>query len=182
MSAYVALMRGINVGGKNRIGMKDLANVFADAGCKDVQTFIQSGNVIVDAPARILRSLETRIPQEIESRFGFRSPVVLRSREALQEVIRRNPFVTAKVPAESLHVMFLSGEPEASGIAKLDPDRSPPDSFVVSGLEIYLCMPNGMGRTKLTNAYFDAKLGVVSTVRNWQTVQKLLELMSGGRS
>lgn len=171
-------MRGINVGGKNRIGMNDLAVLFAEAGCSNVRTYIQSGNVLFDAPAAVLSNLGPTVSKQIETQFGFRAPVVLRSREELKDVLKRNPLLVAGTAPESLHVYFLSGRPTNDGVSALDPDRSPPDRFIVSGAEVFLQLPNGMGRTKLTNAYFDSKLKVVSTARNWQTVLKLCSLVS----
>ena len=94
----------------------------------------------------------------------------------LGETIRNNPFLHAGASENFLHVMFLESQPDASAIAALDPDRSPPDAFVVRGREIYLQCPNGAGSTKLTNAWFDSRLSTISTGRNWRTVLKLFEL------
>ena len=112
----------------------------------------------------------------IAAQFGHRPPVLLRSAEELAETVRGNPFLPAGEYEKFLHVMFLEGHPEAVRIASLDPDRSPPDTFVVRGREIYLRCPNGAGGTKLTNAWFDSRLATISTGRNWRTVLKLLEL------
>lgn len=176
-STYIALLRGINVGGKNKLPMKDLASLFTHAGCNDVRTYIQSGNVIFHAPSRVAQQLPVQIAQQIEKRFGFKIPVVLRTTEQLASVIHNNPFLPAGVPQEQLHVYFLADLPQASHIAQLDPNRSTPDVYLLRGQEIYLQLPNGMARTKLTNAYFDAKLSTICTARNWNTVLKLYELM-----
>jgi uncharacterized protein (DUF1697 family) len=104
--------------------------------------------------------------------------VVLRTAEQLAAAVRDNPL--SGIPPEMLYLYFLAGQPDAARVAQLDPNRSKPDAFIVRGREIYLHLPNGAGRTKLTNAYFDAKLAVISTARNWRTVLKLLELMGGG--
>jgi len=101
--------------------------------------------------------------------------VVLRSAGELGETIRNNPFLQAGASENFLHVMFLESQPDAAAIAALDPDRSPPDAFVVRGREIYLLCPNGAGSTKLTNAWFDSRLSTISTGRNWRTVLKLYE-------
>jgi uncharacterized protein (DUF1697 family) len=172
----VALLRGINVGGKNLLPMKDLAGLFGEAGCADVRTYIQSGNVLFRAnPARAER-LPPLIAKGIAERFGYRTAVLLRSVEELGETIRNNPFAAAGVPESWLHVMFLASRPDASRVAALDPDRSPPDAFVVRGREIYLQCPNGVGKSKLTNAWFDAQLATTSTGRNWRTVGRLFDL------
>jgi uncharacterized protein (DUF1697 family) len=96
----------------------------------------------------------------------------------MTDVLKRNPFLGSGTAPEFLHVYFLSGQPESDAISALDPDRSPPDRFIVSGGEVFLQLPNGMGKTKLTNAFFDSKLKVLSTARNWQTVLTLSSLLS----
>jgi uncharacterized protein (DUF1697 family) len=172
----VALLRGVNVGGKNMLPMKDLTCLFEDAGCAGVRTYIQSGNVIFSGSRAKAEKLPGRIAKAIEDRFGYRTPVVLRRAEELGETIRNNPFLHAGAAENFLHVMFLASEPDPGAIAALDPDRSPPDAFVVRGREIYLQCPNGAGSTKLTNAWFDSRLSTISTGRNWRTVLKLYEL------
>jgi uncharacterized protein (DUF1697 family) len=178
-TTYVGLLRGINVGGKNKLPMKDLAAMFVAAGCGDVRTFIQSGNVIFKSDATLSRRVPDLVAAQIAERFGYRTPVVLRSAEQIREVIRANPFVEAGTDEDALHVMFLADLPKAAAVAALDPERSPGDTFVVCGRDVYLRLPNGGAKTKLTNAYFDSKLVTVSTVRNWRTTTKLLELMTG---
>ena len=175
---YLALLRGINVGGKNKLAMKDLARLFVEAGCSEVRTFIQSGNVLFNAPRNGVKGLPDRITQSIEKLAGFRIPVVLRTKDELGHAIRSNPFVSAEVAEKTLHIYFLAAQPDEHAIASLDPKRSLPDLFVVRGREVYLQLPNGMARTKLTNAYFDSKLSTVSTARNWNTVMQLYELMN----
>ncbi|MBI4815989.1 MAG: DUF1697 domain-containing protein [Deltaproteobacteria bacterium] len=173
--AHVALLRGINVAGKNRLPMKDLALIFQSAGCRSVRTHIQSGNVVFDAEKRALEALPRQVSNLIREQFGFDSPVIVRSAEQLREVIAHNPF--ANPHPKSHHVAFLSGQPTEQCVSKLDPNRSPPDRFQARGCEIYLWLPNGVGKSKLTNAYFDRTLEVVSTLRNWRTVLDLAELL-----
>jgi uncharacterized protein (DUF1697 family) len=177
--AHVALLRGINVGGKNLVPMAELAALFTDAGCAAVRTYIQSGNVVFEPPQEARGDLAALLAQRIEARFRFAVPVVLRAAEALDRVLGDNPFLAEGADTQLLHVMFLAGEPAPAAVARLDPERSPPDRFVVSGSEIYLICPNGLARTKLTNAYFDRTLATTSTVRNWRTVGKLLEMARG---
>lgn len=176
-NTYVALLRGINVGGKNKLPMKDLAGMFTQAGCSDVRTYIQSGNVIFRAPDSVARKIPGGISQRIEESAGYRIPVVLRTAEELRNAVAANPFIAADAPEKTLHVYFLANAPDSKKIESLDPGRSLPDTFHVSGREIYLQLPNGMARTKLTNVYFDSKLATVSTARNWNTVLQLLERM-----
>jgi uncharacterized protein (DUF1697 family) len=176
---HVALLRGINVGGKNTLPMKDLVKIFSDAGCTSVRTYIQSGNVIFEAPAGA-PGIGDKVAAAITKRFGFRVPVILRTSQQLLKTIRDNPFLPAVEDQRWLHVYFLADAPNAGAIAGLDPARSTPDVFHVRGQEIYLHLPNGMGRSKLTNAYFDSKLSTTCTARNWATVLKLSEMMLAG--
>jgi uncharacterized protein (DUF1697 family) len=178
-STYLALLRGINVGGKNLLPMKDLTALFTDAGCEDVRTYIQSGNVVFRSSPRTSAKLAGAIASQIAKSFGYRTPVVIRTVEEMGAVVANNPFLKAGTGAEGLHVMFLADVPKPDHIAALDPERGKPDAFIVLGQEVYLHLPNGMGRTKLTNDYFDSKLRTSSTARNWRTVTKLLEMMGG---
>jgi len=173
---YVALLRGINLGGKNKLPMKDLVLMFDGAGCSDVQTYIQSGNVVFCATEAGASRVPTLVAKAIADRLGFKAPVVLRTARELQAVARGNPFLKAGADPDTLHVVFLADRPPPAKVAALDPARSPPDEFQVRGREIYLRCPNGLGRTKLSNAYFDSKLGTISTVRNWRTVLTLAEM------
>jgi uncharacterized protein (DUF1697 family) len=173
---HVALLRGINVGGKNKLPMKDLAAMCVEAGCGDVCTYIQSGNVVFTAPAAALKKVPQAISQKIAARFGHRVPVVVRSHEQLAGVIRNNPFLRAGEEEKTLYVAFLADLPSAEAVARLDPNRSAGDRFAVTGQEIYMHLPNGLGNSKLTNAWMDSKLSTISTARNWATVLKLYEM------
>lgn len=159
--------------------MKDLVQLFTDAGCSDVRTFIQSGNVLFNAPRATVKGLADGTTKSIQNLVGCRIPVVLRTADELGEAIRNNPFANQGVPESELHVYFLLAVPDKRDVAALDANRSLPDTFKVCGREIYVHLPNGMARTKLTNAYFDSKLSTISTARNWNTVRQLYELMKG---
>jgi uncharacterized protein (DUF1697 family) len=171
------LLRGINVGGKNRLPMKGLSVLFTDAGCTDVETYVQSGNVVFAATPSLAGRIPVVIEEAISAQFGLRVPVLTRSAAELREVVKRNPYLPRESDTSMLHVAFLAATPGPSKIAALDPNRSPPDEFAVHGREIYLRLPNGVARTKLTNAHFDSKLGTTSTLRNWRTVVKLVDLI-----
>lgn len=175
-TTFVALLRGINVGGKNKLPMADLSTMFEKAGCARVQTYIQSGNVVFDADAGAAGALPGQIQGAIEKRFGYRIPVVMRTADELSAVAADNPFLSRGVDADVLHVVFLAGAPEAKRAAALDPNRSPPDEMIVRGREIYLSCPNGIARTRITNAYLDTTLATTSTLRNWRTVQMLARM------
>lgn len=172
---YVAFLRGVNVGGKNRLPMQALAAMFVAAGCTGVSTYIQSGNVIFRAKRRVAERVQEAVTAAVTAEFGFISPVVVRSREEMQEVLERQPYPVSD--EDMLHVYFLKSEPALEDVDTLDQKRSPGDEFLVRGRDIYARLGNGMAKTKLTNAYFDSKLKTVSTARNWRTVMKLVELM-----
>jgi uncharacterized protein (DUF1697 family) len=177
LTTYLGLLRGINLGPKNKISMPELVEVFAKAGCQDVRTYIQSGNVIFEAVPEVSVRLPELMMKEIQKRFGHKVPVMLRTTGEMREVVRENPFFKEGAAEDILHVMFLADRPKSGAAKSLDPDRSPPNRFMVRGKEIYLLFPEGFARTKLTSSYFDSKLGTIGTVRSWHTVTKLLELM-----
>lgn len=174
---YVALLRGINVGGKHVVPMKLLAEMFANGGCEKVRTYIQSGNVVFTASPAVARSIAECVGKEICKRLGHEAPVVLRSAEQFAQVIGRNPFAKRKDFENFSHVLFCSEKLLPSNVKKLNPQRSPGDEFVCREQEIYLWAPNGVGKTKLTNAYFDGVLKTISTGRNWRTVMKLQSML-----
>ena len=178
MTKYVALLRGVNVGGKNVLPMRELQGMFAVAGCVEVVTYIQSGNVMFGATGECVAGLATALETAILERFGIRSPVVLRTATEMLKVFKENPFSGA--PEEMLHVYFLRDRPEPAQVKALDYERSAPDAFAVVGREIFLHLPARMARTKLTNVYFDRALGTVCTARNWKTVGKLVEMVERG--
>ena len=174
---YLALLRGINVGGKNKLPMQNVRAMFVAAGCENVQTCIQSGNIVFNARAETAALVSGLVSAQIQRDFGYNIPVVLRTAEQLREVTLHNPYLQAGADADTLHVVFLANAPDPQSVALLDVHRSPPDTFHARGQEIYLHLPQGAARTKFTNAYFDAKLKTVSTQRNWRTVTTLLTLM-----
>lgn len=177
---HVALLRGVNVGGKNKLPMKSLAQHFADAGAAEVQTYIQSGNVIFRAARRRAGSICAAVAAAIHGQLGLAVPVVVRSAEELDAAIAANPFVGAGADEATLHVGFLELHPAGRLSGALDPDRSPGDSFRIVGREIFLHLPGGVARSKLTNAWFDSRLKTISTFRNWRTTLKLAELVRAG--
>jgi len=176
---HIALLRGINLSTHNRLPMTGLVSIFEQAGCQQVRTYIQSGNVIFEAQPELARKIPNVISKAITRQFGLEIPLVTRTAAELRTIVRANPFQRSGADERVLHVAFLADSPDADRVAGLDPDRSPPDEYVVRGREIYLRCPNGVARTKLTNAYFDSRLATISTIRNWKTTLKLLELAAG---
>jgi len=159
--------------------MKDLVAIFNGAGCSEVRNYIQSGNIVFRSNPSLTKRLPTLVTREIERQFSFQARLVLRSAAELRQVATNNPFVAKGADEALLSVMFLAHSPAPDTIAKLDPDRSPPDTFIIQGNTIFLHTPNGLAKTKLTNAYFDSRLKTFGTGRNWRTVLTLLEMMEG---
>lgn len=173
----MGLLRGVNVGGKNRLPMAQLAQVYEAAGARAVRTYIQSGNVVFEAPAALAKRLPALVSEALLGQLGLVVPVIQRSGAALAATLEANPFPRAKETA--LHVAFLATKPTTAAVASLEPDRSPGDDFEVVGDLVYLHCPNGFGRTKLSTGWLDARLGTTSTLRNWNTVRALAALAAG---
>ena len=142
---HVVLLRGVNVGGKNRMPMAELTARLTELGCADVRTYIQSGNAVVGAGAALAKRLPTAVAAAIAARLGLTVPVIVRTAVELAAAARANPFLARGADPKTLHVGFLAHAPSAAAIAALDPARSPPDAFEVRGRELYLCLPNGAG-------------------------------------
>jgi uncharacterized protein (DUF1697 family) len=174
---HVALLRAVNVGGRNGLPMKDLAALCEAAGCRDVVTYIQSGNVAFSASAAVAKKLPAALRRAIQAHAKIDVPVIVRDAAALAAVARENPLLEDGAQLGELHVGFLADAPTAARVAALDPARSPPDVFVVRDREVYFRFPKGVGKSKLTVTYFDAKLATTITLRNWRTVGALLELL-----
>ncbi len=177
MDRYICILRGINVGGKNPLPMAALRELFAALGFQRVSTYIQSGNAVFDAESSA-EALEEKITGAIRERFGFEVPVLLLTASYLAEIVAGNPFLTKRSedPAK-LHVTFFSRQP--AGFAALDNVSYPPDEFVPGNRAVYLFCPEGYGNTKLNNTFFETKLKVTATTRNWRTVLELLKMASG---
>jgi uncharacterized protein (DUF1697 family) len=171
--AQVSLLRGINVGRANRIGMADLRAVYVQLGCRDVATYVQSGNVILvstDPPDELSRRVE--IALEVE--HGLKVRVLSRTHAQLAKVVTDDPY-PAVLPTE-YHVVFLSGPIPADRLAALSRFATGGETFTAIDQELHLMLPNGLGRSKLAQALTERHLGVVGTARNWRTVQQLHEL------
>lgn len=180
--AYVALLRGVNVGGAHKLPMPALKSIFEAAGAIRVETLIQSGNVVFEAGEEAAHRLIAEVRAAISRDFGFEAPIVLRSADQWGALIAGNPFSPSADDINILHALCLATRPNAAGLSNLDPERSPPDAFELRGDNVYLRLPNGVARTRLTNAWFDRTLGVVSTMRNWPTVLKLAAALERRRA
>lgn len=172
----VALLRGINLGGKNALPKATLVELFTEAGGEDVSTYIASGNVLFRASPAVTKALPAKVTAAVRERFGFEVPVLLRTAKELRALLGANPFLAAGVEPKLLHVAFLATKPTAKQVARLDLARLAPDVVTVVGREAFLHTPNGLGRSKLSNDLLDRRLGTTCTVRTWGTVAKLADL------
>jgi uncharacterized protein (DUF1697 family) len=182
-STYIALLRGINVGGHRIIRMDQLRKAFEALGFADVATYVQSGNVVFLAPAKTAQNLSEKIEQMLLRRFGMSVRVMVRAAEEIGEVVKNNPFLKQKgVDPAKLHVTFLSRPPQKEAVKGLDAIAAGADEFRCRGAEIYLFCPNDLGRTKLSIQAFEKVLSVGATTRNWNTVNRLYQMAASSRS
>lgn len=179
MATYIALLRGINVSGSNLIRMDALKESMRILGLSDVITYIQSGNIVFSSPEANEKLLEEIIRKSIASDFGCEVPVKIVSSIDIERVIHQNPFIAQrKLPVEFLHVTFLSLCPDPLTMSNLLAGNDGIDEAIAIGNIIYLYCPNGYGRTKFNNTFFERKLKLTATTRNWKTILKLAELAS----
>ena len=174
MPTHISLLRGVNVGGNRQIRMADLKALYESLGYSAVATYVQSGNVIFDADSADAPALIARIEAAIAQRFGFDVTVLLRSADDLRRVLDNNPFPAAQ--AAQLHILFLSASPAPAAIAALNVPVADGEAWLLAGQEIYLHYPNGSGRSKMSGAFSERKLGVTASARNWNTVNALHDL------
>ena len=173
MPRYVGFLRGVNVGGKNKLPMAELRTLFESLDHTNVSTYIQSGNIVFTTAKPVAaKDLERAIAKQ----FGIAPSVMLRTPAELSKAVKSSPFADAD--PSKLHVGFMEQKPSAAVVKQLDVERFLPDELAIRGREIYFLLPNGMGRTKLP-PYVDRQLKIPVTVRNWNTVNKLIELAAG---
>jgi uncharacterized protein (DUF1697 family) len=178
MSDYVALFRGINVGGKHILPMVELRDILTSLDCENVRTYIQSGNAVFASSAKA-STLSNNIKDAINERFGFAAQVLLLTVERFRKIAAANPFPDAEKTPKYLHVAFLTDEPNAPDLDALNDLKAPSERFLLGDNVFYLHAPDGIGRSRLA-ANVDRHLGVSTTGRNWRTVTKLLELAVRG--
>jgi len=168
------MLRGINVGGQKRIKMDELKGLYESLGLDNIQTYIQSGNVLFSATETDCVKLAGKIEQKIKRSFGFEVVVIIRTKNELGKIIRKNPL--ADKDESKLHVTFLSDYPESIPKEEIKKVVGKSEEFAIEEREIYLYCPNGYGNTKLSNNFFERKLKVTATTRNWKTVTTLFEM------
>lgn len=177
MRTHVAFLRGINVGGNSLLPMKRLAEMASDQGLTSVKTLLQSGNLLFDAGGRDIDGVGNGLGESIEAAFGFRPAIVIRSREQLADALASNPFATNGANPARLITVFMPSSPSTEAIAKLEPSRFPDVSFAVAGREMHILYDDGMGSSKFSPSYYERRLGVLGTARNWNTISKALALL-----
>ena len=178
MARHFAILRGINVGGKRKILMADLKALFIKLGFTNVQTYIQSGNVLFDYQGEaVLSELEQQVKTAITSTFSYDVPVIIRTIASLKDAVAKNPFYSGPdSDIGQLHLTFLQQEPDSSLIETVKTFDYPPDKFELIGTDIFLYCEGKYHKTKYSNNFFERKLKVNATTRNWKTVLKLIEL------
>jgi uncharacterized protein (DUF1697 family) len=187
VNSYAALLRGVNVGGRGKVSMQDLRALFESLDLREVATYVQSGNVVFKTTKSDPKRLRKTMEEKILADLGIQATVLIRSASELEATLRDNPFSGHTADDATTHVTFLSEKPSVSKLAELGELAGIPgaskslfgaDEFVV-GAEptlVYVLCPGGYGNTKLNNTFFEKRLGVSATTRNWRTVTKLVEM------
>ncbi len=180
MTVIVSMLRGVNVGGHHKIKMDTLRALYESLGLRDVQTHIQSGNVIFTTERKNLDLIRKRIEKSIERIFCFHSDVIVRTTDELRDVIARNPFAARRdIDPSKLLVVFLAKVPSPEAREKLLAIQADPEELRNEGRELYIYFPTSMARPKLSGALIEKTLQTPGTGRNWNTVRKLLEIAEG---
>jgi len=174
MNTYIALFRGINVGGKNILPMKDLVKMLEGLGCDKVQTYIQSGNVVFRNKKKQANEIEREISLKILESYGFEPKVLLLEISELQDAVENNPFTTED--GKALHFYFLNAYPNNPDLDRLLAVKSGSEAFKLHKKVFYLYAPDGIGRSKLA-AKVEQCMGIPATARNWNTVRKLISMV-----
>ena len=176
MKKFIALLRGINVSGQKQIKMSGLKSLFEKAGFQNVETYIQSGNVIFSSKETSSEKLSLKISSAIRKQFGYDVQLIVVTPEEIEDTLKKNPFIKKKKDTDKLYVIFLSETPSKVSINNLKGDDYLPEEFVVKGRNVYLFVPNGYGKAKMNNNFFENKLKVFGTTRNLKTLNALIEL------
>ena len=177
MSVFATFLRGVNMAGHCKIKMTDLSKLYRKLGYKNAVTYIQSGNVVLSSQESA-EMIASKIEKGIMDEFGYTVPVMIRSVGEFEKIYRLNPFISENDfdPAKS-SVIFLNSEPDQIQISKMAGVDYPPDRFFIIGKEIFIYCPNGFGRTKLYTNFFEARMKVTGTARNWKTVEAINEMI-----
>lgn len=174
MSIFISMLRGINVGAQKRLPMESLRAIYEELNFTNVRTYVQSGNVVFESreqdPSRLVKLIEA----QIEQRCGYHTEVFIRRAEQFQQIVNSNPFLKDRREDPSkLHVSFFYQPPSETALSKLKPPAGILDELAAGEMAVYLFCPNGYGKSKLDNSFFERKLGMPVTSRNWNTVNAL---------
>lgn len=175
MNTWIALFRGINVGGNRILPMKALAALLEELGGTRIQTYIQSGNAVFRGAGTDAAGLSARIEAAVLKQHGFATRVLLLNRDEFETAASANPFPRAVAEPKTLHLAFLAARPKQPDLAALNAIKRNNEEFVLEGKVFYLHAPDGIGQSKLAERY-EKLLGVTATARNWNTVMKVLEM------
>lgn len=175
MNTYIALLRGINVGRKNSLPMKELLALLEDIGARKVRTYIQSGNAVFQSAEENPSQLSKRLAAAIKKRHDYEPYVLIIGLDAIKRAMAENPFPEAEAYPSSLHLGFLASTPKSPDLEKLATLKKESEQFHLSDNVFYLYAPEGVGRSKLA-ASTEKLLGVPMTDRNWRTVRKVREM------
>jgi uncharacterized protein (DUF1697 family) len=175
MNMYIALFRGINVGGRNALPMKELVSILEDLGARNIKTYIQSGNAVFMHSEKNPATLANKISREIKKRREFEPHVLLLAGEDLEQAIEKNPFSEASNDPVTLHAGFLASEPKNPNLQAIESLKANNERYRLIDKVFYLHAPDGVGRSKLA-AKVERLLGVPMTDRNWRTVCKIREM------
>jgi uncharacterized protein (DUF1697 family) len=178
MARHVVLLRGINLGSRNRIAMPALREALEEAGFTAVQTYLQSGNVVLESRAKP-ETVRRKVEQLISDRFGLEIAVVVRTKAELAAIVKRNPHARVATNPKTYQVTFLERKLAATTVRELEQVAADGEQVVVAGREVYAWHPQSVARSKLWAKLAGQGLGVTATSRNWTTVEALLELASG---
>lgn len=174
MKTFIAILRGINVGAHRIIKMHDLQQMMIDVGFKNIQTYIQSGNMVFQSKMYDRQDLEVKIFKAIKTKFDFEVPVMVIDLEEFNNIVIENPFLydTSK-NQEYFHLTFLSGKPNQIYIDKINENHAIHEEFILRNNVVYIYCPEGYSKSKLTNSFFETKLKVKASTRYWKTIIKL---------
>jgi uncharacterized protein (DUF1697 family) len=180
MTVIISMLRGVNVGGHNKIKMDALRALYESLKLRNAQTYVQSGNVIFKTDERDIARLTKRIEDGIERKFGFRPDVIVRTAAEMRDVIARNPFAKRRgIEPGKLLVSFLASDPGEEAREKVRQMKCDPEELRIEERELYIYFPNGSGRSKLSLAKLEKVLKTPITGRNWNSVTKMLEMAEG---
>jgi uncharacterized protein (DUF1697 family) len=181
MTTYISMLRGINVGAQKRMSMETLRGIYMDLGFMNVRSYVQSGNVVFESQAVSRSELVKCIEARIEQTCGYHVEAFIRQADEFQRILMGNPFLLVRNEDPSkLHVSFYYQSPSETLLNKLTAPSGTADELVRDEMAVYLFCPNGYGKTKLSNSFFERKLGIPVTTRNWNTVNALYRMAEDG--